>query len=74
MNAKTILTCLWIVSIAYCIYKLYKGYERSSLDGVTGVTSGLDTILIIVLGPVYMIADLVVTLVNRINERRHRKD
>ena len=74
MQTQTIVTYVWIVSIVYCLYKLFKGYKRSSFDGVTGVTSGLDTIMVLLFAPLYMVVDLVVTWVNRINERRHRKD
>lgn len=74
MSTQTILTWVWIVSITYCLYKLFKGYNRSSFDGVTGVTTGLETIMILLFAPLYMIVDLVVTWVNRINARMHRKD
>ncbi len=53
---------VWIVSIAYCIYKLSKRYKKSSLDGITGYQPGLDLLAIIVIGPILAIADIVVDI------------
>jgi len=57
------LTLIWILSVVYCIWKLIKGYKRNSMDGVTGVTSGLETIMILIFAPLFMAVDLVVTWV-----------
>lgn len=70
MQTQTIVTWIWIVSIVYCLYKLFKGYERSSFDGVTGVTTGLETTLILLLAPIYMVVDLAVTWINKCRDSK----
>ena len=59
---KEYLAYIYVFSIAYCLYRLYKRYEKSSLDGVIGVTPGLDVLAVMALAPILMVADVTVNM------------
>ena len=52
---------IWVVSIIYCIWRFYKRYQHSSLDGVIGPTPGLDIIIVVAFAPLLAFVDLIVT-------------
>lgn len=56
---------VWIISIIYCMIQLVSRYKKSSLDGVTGYTPGLDLIVVLILGPILMIVDIIVRMINK---------
>ena len=60
---------LYLVSVAYCMWRIIVSYGKSSHDGVIGPTPGLDFILVVVLAPIYAIVDIVVTIVKYFKEK-----
>jgi hypothetical protein len=67
MNWETIFWIYYVLSVGYCMWRLFKRYQKSSLDGVIGVTPGLDLIVVIVLGPLLAIVDIIATWIIRAN-------
>jgi len=61
---------IYIISIVYCLYQMRKGYNRSSTDGVIGPTPGLETIVLLLLAPVWAIVDIFFTGLRKYNERK----
>jgi len=61
---------VWLVSIAYCIYRLSKRYKKSSLDGITGYQPGLDMLAVLVMAPVLMIVDMIVNLYRHFRDEK----
>lgn len=53
---------IYIVSIAYCIYKMGTSYSKTSLDGVIGPTPNMETIMILLFAPVYAVVDIFFTV------------
>ncbi len=51
---------VWIVSAIYCLVRLFKSYNKRSLDGVIGVTPAFDTIVFIVGAPLFAVVDLAI--------------
>ena len=48
-----------IVCVIYCLLRLYNRYHQSSLDGVTGTSPGLETVVMIFFAPIFAIVDIV---------------
>ena len=57
---------IYFISLIYCIWRFKKGSEKFSLDGVIGVSPGLETIAVLAFPTVLAIGDLVVTGVNKL--------
>lgn len=64
-----IYTIIYVISIAYCLYKLAKSSNNRSFGGGVGETPGLDTLMVIVLAPFLAITDLIITGINLIRKK-----
>ena len=58
-----LLFAFYLISVLYCLWRIFKRYNKSSLDGIVGVTPALDTLIILFLAPLFMIVDLIVTYI-----------
>jgi hypothetical protein len=63
---------IWIVSIIYCIVKMYKSYIKKGIDPIFA-TPGLETLAILVMAPVLMAVDASLTWVRKFKEYREDK-
>jgi hypothetical protein len=52
---------IYLLSAAYCIYKLNKRYQKTDLGGGIGISPGLDTIMVVVLAPILAVVDVSLT-------------
>jgi len=59
---------IYLLCAVYCFIKLQKSYKKRSLDGVIGVSPGLDAIMIIILSPVLAIIDVSLTWIRLYKE------
>lgn len=59
---------IYITSIAYCLWRVIKSYNRTSMDGVIGPSPGLDTIMLIVFAPVLAVVDVSLTWIRLVKE------
>ncbi len=59
-----VFTLIYIISVAYCLFKLSKSANNRSLDNVIGYTPGLDTLMVVVLAPFLASMDLLITFLN----------
>lgn len=65
---------IYIVSIAYCTWKMTKGYKRTFGDGnPIGPTPGLETLFIIPFAPVLAAVDLSLTWLRIYRESEETK-
>ena len=62
-----------IFCVIYCLWRINKRYNKVSLDGVIGVTPGLDTVIIVLLAPILAIIDITVTWINMIKAYNDKK-
>ncbi len=60
---------IYIVSVIYCVYKMYSSYSRRNDDPLY-TTPALDTMAIVVLAPVLMVVDVSMTWVRLYKERK----
>lgn len=63
---------IWIISIIYCIAKMYTSYNKKGIDPVHA-TPGLETLAILVMAPVLMAVDATLTWVRKFKEYREEK-
>jgi len=64
---------IYIISIAYCIWRMAKGYKKAYGSGnPIGPTPGLETIFILCFVPVLAVVDITLTWVRVFKE--HNKD
>lgn len=59
---------IYIVSIAYCLWRVIKSYGKMSMDGVVGTSPGLDTIMLLVFAPVLAVIDVSLTWIRLMKE------
>jgi len=62
---------IWIIylfSVVYCIFRMYKRYVKYHGTDVIGATPGLETLAIIALAPVLMIVDVSMTWIRLYRE------
>jgi len=65
---------IYIVSIAYCIWRMSKGYKRDFGSGnPIGPTPGLETLFIIPFAPVLAALDISLTWIRLIKESEEAK-
>lgn len=64
-----ILTLIYIISIIYCLYKLYKRSTDRSMGGGIGETPALDTLMVLVLAPFLASMDLLISIINFIKRK-----
>lgn len=58
-----------LICIVYCLWRINKRYKKVSLDGIIGVTPGLDTVIVILIAPVLAVLDIIITWVKIIKNR-----
>ena len=63
---------IYIISIIYCIYKMYSSYTKRNEDPVYA-TPALETLAILVMAPVLMAVDVSFTWVRKYKEYREEK-
>lgn len=71
VEAQKLFIMFWIIYLLcaiYCVIKLQKSYKNRSLDGVTGVSPGLDALMIVLLSPVLAIIDVSLTWIRLYKE------
>ncbi len=54
------LVIIYLVSVFYCIFKMYRSYKKREVDPIYA-TPGLETMAIIVMAPVLMAVDASMT-------------
>ena len=59
---------IYIISVLYCVYKMYTSYRRN--NDPTHTSPGLETLAIIVMAPVLMAVDVSMTWVRLYKERK----
>ena len=64
---------IYLVSVTYCLWRVFKSYKRTSMDGVTGTTPGLETLAIIVFAPVLAIVDITLIWIRIYKEAEEAK-
>ena len=71
VGAQKLFIMFWIIYLLcafYCIVKLQKSYKNRSLDGVIGISPGLDIIMVVILSPVLAIIDVSLTWIRLYKE------
>ena len=65
---------IYIISIIYCIYKMYTSYAKRNEDPIY-TTPALETLAILVMAPVLMAVDVSFTWVRKYKEyKQERQD
>jgi hypothetical protein len=59
------LFAFYVISVIHCIWKLSKSWEKNSLGYGLGISPGLDLLMVILLAPLLMIVDIIVTWINK---------
>ena len=62
-----------VICIFYCLWRLRVRYNKVSTDGVTGISPGLDTIMVIFLAPILAIIDVIVSWVTLVIKYHNQK-
>ena len=62
---------IYIISITYCIYKMYKSYSKN--DDPLYASPALETLAILVMAPVLMAVDVSFTWVRKYKEYKEEK-
>ena len=57
---KIMLFIIYLVSVTYCIFKMYRSYKKRGIDPIYA-TPGLETMAIIAMAPVLMAVDVSMT-------------
>jgi hypothetical protein len=52
---------IYILSVAYCLYKLAKRHQKNDLGGGIGTSPGLDTLMVVLLAPILAVIDVSLT-------------
>ena len=63
---------IYILSIVYCIYKMYKSYSKN--DDPLYASPALETMAILVMAPVLMAVDVSFTWVRKYKEYKQEKE
>ena len=64
---------IYIVSIAYCLWRIFKSYKRNFGDGnPIGPTPGLDTIFVMMLAPLLAVIDVTMTWIRLVDRKSTR--
>jgi uncharacterized membrane protein (DUF373 family) len=66
------IVAIYIISIVYCIYKMYTSYAKRNEDPVYA-TPALETLAILVMAPVLMAVDVSFTWVRKYKEYKQEK-
>lgn len=73
MSLTTILGICYLISVPYVIWRMIKRYSKTSIDGVTGMTPGFDSLIFVSTAPFWMVVDLIATWVILFIEYRKNK-
>ena len=60
---------LYAVALAYCVWRIIKRYNRTSLDGVVGTGPATETLAYAICPVFFAIIDLVVTFIKYIKNK-----
>ncbi len=60
---------IYIISVIYCIYKMYNSYSKKNNDPLYA-TPALETLAILVMAPVLMAVDVSMTWIRLYKERK----
>jgi hypothetical protein len=60
---------IYIISVIYCIYKMYNSYSKKNNDPLYA-TPALETLAILVMAPVLMAVDVSMTWIRLYRERK----
>ena len=58
---------IYVVSVIYCIYKMYRSYTKAKMDPVYA-SPGLETLAILAMAPVLMVVDVSMTWIRLYRE------
>ena len=64
---------IYIISIAYCIYKMYSSYTKRNEDPLYA-SPALETLAIVVMAPVLMAVDVSFTWIRKYKEYKQEKE
>ena len=67
LKIKKMLFTIYVISVIYCTYKMYRSYAKAKLDPVHA-TPGLETLAIIAMAPVLMAVDASMTWIRLYKE------
>jgi hypothetical protein len=59
---------IYIISVAYCLWRIIKSYNKAFGNSQIGPTPGLDTLVVIVFAPVLAIVDVSLTWIRLAKE------
>lgn len=60
---------IYIISVIYCVYKMYNSYSKKNNDPLYA-TPALETLAILVMAPVLMAVDVSMTWIRLYKERK----
>lgn len=58
---------IYVISVIYCVYKMYRGYSKRKVDPVHA-SPGLETLAILAMAPVLMAVDVSMTWIRLYRE------
>jgi hypothetical protein len=66
---------IYIISIVYCLWRIFKSYKRNFGDGnPIGPTPGLDTIFVLIFAPLLAVVDVILTWIRLVKESHQNND
>ena len=63
----------YIVSVVYCLWRVFKSYKKQFDNSAIGPTPGLDTLMLLVFAPVFAIVDLSLTWIRLVKDAEEAK-
>ena len=64
---------IYVISVIYCIYKMFRSYQRKYGNDTMYATPGLETLAILVMAPVLMAVDASMTWIRLYKEAEESK-
>ena len=65
---------IYVISIAYCIWRMTKGYKKSFGDGnPIGPTPGMETLFILCFAPILAAVDITLTWIRKIKDANNNE-
>ena len=68
LYVMTIFWCYYVICIAYCFFQVSKSWRKNGLEGGLGITPGMDSIMILLLGWVLAPIDFFLTFTRLYSE------
>ncbi len=65
----TLFPFYYILCLVYCVWRFVVRYKKTSLDGVTGMSPGLDVLIAVFFGWIFAPVDVVITGINKIRNK-----